>query len=77
MMMRLPEVLTARGRSRSSHYEDIAKGVFVPPIRIGPRASGWPRSEVEAINKARIAGKSEAEIRKLVSYLIAVRGEGL
>ncbi len=76
MIMRLPEVLAARGRSRSSHYQDIVQGVFVPPIRIGRRASGWPHNEVEAINRARIAGKSEAEIRKLVSRLIAARGEG-
>jgi len=75
VIMRLPAVLAARGRSRSSHYQDIAQGVFVPPVRIGRRASGWPHNEVEAINRARIAGKGEAEIRELVSRLIAARGE--
>ncbi len=73
---RLPTVLSATGRSKSSHYADIKAGLFVPPVKVGPRAAAYPSDEVAAIRKARIAGKSEAEIRKLVSCLIAARGEG-
>lgn len=74
--MRLAAVLDARARSNSSHYEDIADGTFVPPVRIGPRAKAYLDNEVEAIIRARLAGKSDAEIRELVQRLVAERGEG-
>jgi prophage regulatory protein len=34
---------------------------------------GWPASEVHALNAARISGKSEDEIRDLVTKLEAAR----
>lgn len=73
IIQRLRAVLQARGRSRSSHYLDIQQGLFTAPVQIGARAVGWPSSEVEAINSARIAGKSDDEIRKLVTKLEAER----
>jgi len=39
------------------------------------RSVGWPSDEVEAINAARIAGKSVDEIRQLVIRLHAKRAE--
>ena len=70
---RLPTVLYKRGRSRSAHYLDIQEGLFTPPVSIGARAVGWPDHEIEAINAARIAGKSDDYIRELVSRLVAAR----
>lgn len=75
MILRLPQVLKARGRSRSSHYLDIQQGLFSKPVNIGFRAVGWPANEVDAINNARIAGKSDPEIRALVTKLEAARKE--
>ena len=75
-IQRLRSVLHARGRSRSSHYLDIKNGLFTTPVQIGARAVGWPSSEVEAINAARIAGKSNDEIRALVVQLEATRKWG-
>lgn len=72
-ILRLPVVLTERGRSRSSHYQDIKEGLFTHPVQIGLRSVGWPANEVMEINSARIAGKSEAEIRVLVKKLEADR----
>ncbi|MDA0261458.1 MAG: transcriptional regulator [Proteobacteria bacterium] len=72
-ILRLPVVLKLRGRSRSSHYADIKAGLFVKPILIGLRATGTPDNEVAALNAARIAGKSEVEIRALVAKLEAAR----
>jgi prophage regulatory protein len=37
------------------------------------RAVGWPSEEVQALNAARIAGKSDEEIRALVVKLEAAR----
>lgn len=72
-IQRLPEVLKQRGRSRSAHYLDIQQGLFTSPVSIGARSVGWPSSEVEAINAARIAGKSSEDIRALVRELEAAR----
>lgn len=72
-ILRLPVVLRERGRSRSAHYLDIQQGLFTRPVPIGLRAVGWPSGEVAAINAARIAGKSDAEIRALVVKLEAAR----
>ncbi len=72
-ILRLPEVLKRRGRSRSSHYLDIQQGLFVKPILIGLRSIGTPENEVNALNAARIAGLSNDEIRVLVVKLEAAR----
>ena len=72
-ILRLPAVLRERARSRSAHYLDIQQGLFTHPVHIGLRAVGWPASEVAALNAARIAGKTEAEIRELVRQLETAR----
>ena len=72
-ILRLPAILKRRGRSRSSHYSDIKNGLYVRPVQIGSRAVGTPEDEVDALNAARIAGKTDAEIRALVVKLEAAR----
>ena len=68
-ILRIPAVLERRGRSRSSHYADIKAGLFVRPVLIGLRATGTPDYEVDALISARIAGKTDQEIRALVIKL--------
>lgn len=72
---RLPTAVNESGKSRSAIYDDIKKGLWPHPVKIGPRAAGWPADEVKAINAARIAGKSKAEIQALVQRLEAARKE--
>ena len=72
-ILRLPVVLRERGRSRSAHYHDIQQGLFTLPVPIGARAVGWPADELAALNAARIAGKSDDDIRALVAKLQAAR----
>lgn len=72
-ILRLPAVLADTGLSRSTIYMRIAQGVFTHPVSLGARAVGWPSHEVTAINAARIAGKSEAQIRELVRELEIAR----
>jgi len=67
------EVLKRRGRGHSSHFNDIKLGLFVHPIAVGPRSRRYPDYEVDAINAARVAGKSDDEIRQLVATLEAAR----
>ena len=73
-ILRLPSVKTETGhRSDASIYNAIREGLFTSGVAIGQRAKGWPDYEVRAINAARIAGKSDAEIRELVNTLHAKR----
>ncbi len=72
-ILRLPAVLSRRGRSRTAPYADIRNGLFVRPILIGVRAVGTPEAELDALNAARISGRSEEEIRSLVRQLHAAR----
>ena len=68
-ILRLPEVLRLRGRGKTAHYSDIEEGLFTRPVAIGTRAVGWPEHEVIQLNRARIAGKTDDEIRALVAAL--------
>lgn len=66
-------VTAESGLPRATLYLRIAQGLFVKQVSLGPRSVGWPRSECEAINAARIAGKSDDEIQYLVVKLHAAR----
>ncbi|MGZ5052691.1 MAG: helix-turn-helix transcriptional regulator [Methylobacter sp.] len=72
-MLRRPIVEQVTGDSRTTIYRKIKKGTFTKPVPIGGDRVAWPANEVNAINQARIAGKSEDEIRKLVIQLEAAR----
>ena len=75
-ILRMPEVKAETGhRSHASIYNAINAGLFTKPVAIGQRAVGWPSYEVQSINAARIAGKSEEDIRQLVIRLHAKRSE--
>ena len=78
--LRLPKVVQQTGRSRASLYSDINEGTFPPPIKYTQRCVAWPDYEVNAIVRARIAGKSDDEIRCMVAEMIEARsrilGEG-
>ena len=72
-ILRLPTVKAETGYSRSTIYLRIAQGLWTKQICLGPRCVGWPANEVAALNAARIAGKSDQEIRDLVLKLEAIR----
>jgi prophage regulatory protein len=62
-------------RSNASVYNLIRDGLWTKPVAIGQRSVGWPDGEIKAICAARIAGKTEAEIRELVNRLHEKRPE--
>lgn len=72
-ILRLPAVKAQSGLSRSTVYLRISQGLWPRPVSLGARAVGWPASEVAAVNAARIAGKSDGEVRQLVAKLEASR----
>lgn len=75
-LLRRPMVEKAMGDSRTTIYRKIRKGLVTRGVALGGDRVGWPANEVEAINKARIAGKSDDEIKKLVEELHKARLSG-
>jgi prophage regulatory protein len=71
-LLTVKDVLQTRGVRTSKHYDDIKGGLYTPPVKQG-RSSVWPINEVDALNRAVIAGKSDDEIRVLVAELMAAR----
>lgn len=75
-ILRMPAVMAETGhRSHTSIYNAVRGGLFTKPVLIGRRSVGWPHDEVKAICVARIAGKSDVEIRELVKHLHTMRTE--
>ena len=68
-ILRVKQIKAQTGLPNSTVYYHISEGLFPRPIKLGERMSGWLESEVNAIMAARIAGKSEAEIKTLVQSL--------
>lgn len=72
-LLKLPQVLGQTAKARSTHYNDIKAGLMTPPVSLGVHSVAWPEHEIFAINAARFAGKSDDEIRQLVTRLVADR----
>ncbi|WP_439115267.1 helix-turn-helix transcriptional regulator [Hydrogenophaga sp.] len=75
IILRIPAAKTRSGYSRSTIYLRIAQGLWTKPVRLGPRAVGWPAHEIDALNAARISGKTDAQIRELIESLHIKRKE--
>ena len=76
-ILRRKQVEAESGYSRSTIYLRISQGLWVRPVALGARAVGWPAGEVAALNAARIAGKSDGDIRALVMKLESARAIAL
>lgn len=72
-IVRKPEALVFTGLKSSTFHKRINEGLMVKPVSLGVRASGYPLHELTAINAARIAGKTDSEIKELVSELMSNR----
>lgn len=72
-LLRLPSVTAASGDKKSTFYLKISRGLWTKPVRLDARAVGWPADEVATLIDARIAGKSDEEIRELVKLLESAR----
>ena len=60
LLLRCAAVERLTCRSRTLIYRDIREGRFPAPIKIGPKASAWLASEVEAWIAARVAERDAA-----------------
>jgi len=66
-VLRLPEVMSRVGLSKSSLYSLVATGTFPAPIPLGARARGWLASEVASFVDGRIRERQEAQARRSVT----------
>ena len=76
-MQRLPAVQHKSGLSRSTIYLRVSQGLWTKPVSLGGRAIAWPDDETDTLIAARIAGKTDDEIRELVQSLHAARKAAL
>lgn len=75
-MLKLLRIDPARKRlgvGRGTFYDAMSKGLMVRPVKIGARAAAIPEYELDQIIAARIAGKSDCEVRGLVERIHAER----
>ena len=74
-MKRAPDARRYFGVGNTTFYEWIRAGLMTPGILIGGRSKAWPTRELNAIAAARIASKSDDDIRQLVRKLVAARSQ--
>ena len=68
-LLRLPAVKAQSGYSRSTIYLRMSQGLWTKSVSLGARAVAWPAGDVAALNAARIAGRTDAQICALVLKL--------
>lgn len=68
-------VNAALGVKKSARHQYVHGGLLTRPLKLSTRCARWPSREIEAIQAARIAGKSDDEIRALVDRLHAARAQ--
>jgi prophage regulatory protein len=61
------------GMGLSTLYAHMDRGLFVKPIALSRRFVVFPQEEVTAIINARMAGKTDEEVRQLVAELMEKR----
>lgn len=72
-IIRKPEVISLIGLSNASIYRLINENLIPPPFSLGCRAVGWYEHEIKAVIKARAAGRTEEEIKSLVTEQLQAR----
>lgn len=75
-LMRLERVMERTGLTRSPIYMQMKDGIFPSSVKIDERACAWISTEIDAYVNARIAGKSNDELRALCLALKAKRSNG-
>lgn len=57
---------------RSTFLRSLKRGLVTQPVKVG-RSNCWPEREIEIIQRARIAGASDEQVRTLVAELMKKR----
>ncbi|WAJ69751.1 helix-turn-helix transcriptional regulator [Catenovulum adriaticum] len=68
-----PEILERFNISKSTMYNRINSGLFPKPCSLGDRAVAWLESDLNTIFNAIVAGKSNEELKNIVTELHSSR----
>lgn len=71
--VRMPHLEAALKLCPRVIYMHVAAGLLPKPVKIGPRASVWPREEIETIIAARMGGATDGQIKDIVASMHARR----
>ena len=69
----MPDVIQRTGFSKSTIYNKINAGIFPPSISVGLRAMAFIGSEFDGYLNALIQGKSNEQIKELITELVKQR----
>ncbi|MCB1936736.1 MAG: transcriptional regulator [Nitrosomonas sp.] len=69
------EARSSLGVGNTTFYEQLNAGLITPAVKLGVHSVAWPKHEIQAIVAARIAGKSDDQIKELVKQLVADRAK--
>lgn len=69
------DIAERMGVSRVTPWRHSKAGLLPPPIRLSVGCTRWPAHEIEAIDRARLAGGDDEAIRVLVQRLVAERAQ--
>lgn len=72
-ILRVNVVAQLMGVKRGCLYWHAQRGLWPPPIKVGAWASGWPESEVQLLQAARLGGATDDKMRGLVTRILADR----
>lgn len=77
LLLRRKTAAERLGLTLSTFYRNQQAGLIPGPIRLpGGATSAWVSDEIEAVQRAIIAGKSDDELRALVAALTEARAAG-
>ena len=74
-LQRLPVVEHHSGLKRATIYKLVSQDEFPPPIQITGKAVAWISSEIAHWVDARIAARSQEEMRRLIRQMITQRSQ--
>jgi prophage regulatory protein len=67
------DIAAARQQERTHIWRLTQQGMLPKPVKLGANCTRWPAHEIEVIDRARLAGASDGEVRKLVCELMIAR----
>lgn len=74
--IRLPEVLEMTAMKKSTLYQAISNGTFVPPTKLGKRSVAWPLSWVLAWMQQKVEASRPA-VKVVETSSVAVKAQAV
>jgi prophage regulatory protein len=76
-IQRRPEMLHIFAYGKSTFHNRIKDGLIPPPISLGGRCVGWIEHETNTVLEAMISGRTDIEIKSIISNILKERSKRL